>query len=136
MWLERDDKETLQYINGIQARGAEQLMGITAMSEWELTHERGQVNVLTECGLMPAVGLQIQGVMRFYRIVKTRSPNSMLGMMWEIVEADRKMFKVEEGINNEVNKILEGHQNEEWPAYNNKTDWKAKINWLTSVNGS
>ena len=107
-------------------------MGITAMSEWELTHERGQVNVLSECGLMPSVGLQIQGVMRFYRIVKTRSPNSMLGMMWEIVEADRNMFKVEEGINNEVNKILEGHQHEEWPAYNNKTDWKAKINWLAA----
>ena len=132
MWLESGDTKTLQYINGIQARGAEQLMGISAMSEWELTHERAHVNVLTESGLMPAVGLQIQGVMRFYRIVKTRSRSSMLGMMWEIVEADRKMFKVEEGINNEVSKILEGHQQEEWPAYNNKLDWKAKINWLAA----
>jgi hypothetical protein len=56
----------------------------------------------------------------------------MLGMMWEIVEADRKMFKVEEEINNEVSKILEGHRQEEWPAYNNKLDWKAKINWLAA----
>jgi hypothetical protein len=38
--LESGDTKTLQYINGIQARGAEQLMGISAMSEWELTHER------------------------------------------------------------------------------------------------
>jgi hypothetical protein len=49
MWLESDDEEILQYINRIQTIGA----------------ERGRVNVITESGLMPAVGLQIQGVVRF-----------------------------------------------------------------------
>jgi hypothetical protein len=70
--------------------------------------------------------------MRFYRIVKTRSSKSMLGAMWEIVEADRELFNVEEGINNEVNRILEGHAQEEWPAFHNKIDWKAKINGIAA----
>jgi hypothetical protein len=53
--------------------------------------------------------------------------------MWEIVEADRKLFNVEEGINNdEVNRILEGHAQEEWPAFHNKIDWKAKINGIAT----
>jgi hypothetical protein len=98
MWLESSDTETLQYINKMQSIGGEQLLGISGMQEWELTNERAYANVITECGLMPAaaVSIQIQGVLRFYRIAKTRESDTMLGMMWDIVEADKELYGVQE----------------------------------------
>jgi hypothetical protein len=43
-----------------------------------------------------AVSIQIQGVLRFYRIAKTRESDTMLGMMWDIVEADKELYGVQE----------------------------------------
>ena len=127
MWLKHEDTNALQNINRIQAMGAAQMLGLTDLEQWERSGDKADINAIVECGLSPGVSVQVQGVLRFYRIAKTREDNSMLGAMWEIVEADRKTFGITEGINWEVARLLEKYKDEEWPIFENKEGWKTVI---------
>ena len=117
MWLSHKDKTALEHMNHIQMIGALQLLGISDTHIWDRSNKVEPMNAITETGLMPAIGMYAQGVLRFYRIAKTREPESMLGKMWEIVEADRQTYGTKEGINHEVALLLEKYDTIDWPLF-------------------
>jgi hypothetical protein len=125
MWLAGSDSVAMRTIDRIQCIGAQLLMGVSVPSDW--TVRPPNVSILLESGLAPACVMRVKGLLRLWRVARTREPNSLLGMAWSIGEDFRHMFG-RESINNAVAEVHRKYYAPKvWPEPELKTTWKVEI---------
>ena len=76
IWIQPDDNSALSLINDIQSEGARIILGISEHNKAVTTPP--PCALLREVGLQPAHVLHMTGLLRFWRLVLSREPTSLL----------------------------------------------------------
>ena len=128
IWVRPDDKSALSLIDSIQSEGAKIMLGISDLNE--ATTIPPPCALLREAGLQPAHVLHAAGLLRFWRLVLSREPDSLLSRVWGVVNSrgshmhPQCVNKALHRVTRSVPQIIRPH---DLPPPHKKLRWKKEI---------
>ena len=115
-------------INKIQCEGAKIILGISTTNA--AITEPPPCALLREAGLHPAHVLHAIGLLRFHRMVLTRTPDSLLHRAWHAIQS-RIGHAHKHSVNIALEKVLSDYPQfadpQNLPPPENKMDWKKQV---------
>ena len=120
--------KALQLINNIQSEGAKIILGISDHNE--ATTIPAPCALLREAGLQPAHVLHSVGLLRFWRLVLSREPESLLRQTWNAVQSQgtyadpNSVNKALQRVVRSLPHVIDRHN---LPPPDNKLRWKKEV---------
>ena len=127
MWIQLRNPRAVGLINRYQAEGAAAILGIA--SDNPSITDPPRCVLLREVGLHPAHVLHALGLVRFYRLVRSRPRDSLLRRTWCVIESHRA-DQHPDSINTALRQLKDAHPelDQQLPPAENKLDWKQLAN--------
>ena len=127
MWIQLANEHAIGLVNRYQAEGAAEILGISSANP-SIT-DPPRCSLLREVGLHPAHVLHALGLIRFYRLVRSRTRSSLLRQTWCVIESHRDSLHPG-SINAAFHRLVDAHPElgQQLPPVGNRLWWKQLAN--------